>query len=342
MSFQGSGQNKIPPGRALNQMIIGYRVSQAIYVAAKLSLADHLTEGPRNVDELAKSVDAHPDALYRLLRALASLGLFTEIEPRRFALTEMGTYLRTGFPGSLRALALQTNELYWESWGNFLHSVKTGETAFRHVHGTGIFDYLRRDPPKAKTFDEAMTGFVTMNGASVASVYDFKQFRKVIDVGGGHGALMACILKASPETRGVIYDLPHVVEGAKKKMTAAGLLERCEVLAGDFFDSVPTGGEAYILSSIIHDWDDEHSILILKNCQQAMSRQAKLLLVEMIIPPGNTPFLGKLQDLHMLANYGGRERTEEEYHQLLSAAGFRLVRIIPTPTASSLIEAMVL
>ena len=327
-----------PPSVALDQLVTGYWVSQALYVAAKLGVADQLKDGSRGVDELASALGAHAGALYRLLRALASLGVFTEVESRQFALTPMGACLRAGVPGSMRALVLYM-DLDREAWGQLEHSVRTGDTAFDHIHGMGFFDYLQQHPAEGKLFDEAMTGYVSQNTAAVIAAYDFTRFSKIIDVGGGHGALMNAILKASPESKGVIFDQSSVVEGAKKKVEAAGLSARCECVGGDFFVSVPAGGDAYTMASIIHDWDDARAIAILKNCRRAMSGEETLLLIELVIPPGDAPFFGKLLDLEMLVVNGGRERTEAEYQALLAAAGFRLTRVVPTYSLASVIEA---
>jgi len=331
---------QLPPPVALMEMITGFWVSAAIYVSARLGVADLLENGPRDTDELAHRLGTHPGALYRLLRALASVGVFTEVKPRRFELTPLGNCLRSGVPGSLQAFSIVGKEMGWESWGDLLHSVQTGETAFGHLHGIGYFEHLRENPELARLFDEAMTGFITTNGLAVAAAYDFTLFSTIIDVGSGHGALIAAILKRSPQSKGIVFDCPEVVEGARSRLGAEGVADRCEFIGGDFFVSVPSSGDAYLLASVIHDWDDEKSLTILRNCHQAMGGNAKLLLVEMIIPTGDAPFLGKLLDLNMLVNFGGRERTEVEYRDLLSAAGFRLTQIVPTGTPSSLIEAV--
>lgn len=330
----------IAPTAALDQMISGHWVAQAIYVAAKLGVADHLGDGPRAVGELARAVGADPGALYRLLRALASHGVFTEVAPQCFALTPIGAYLRSGVPGSLRALALTVNELDWRAWGHMLHSLRTGEPAFAQVHGMNPFEYFQRHPEVGAMFDEAMTAFVTEHGLAVAAAYDFTPFAEVVDVGGGHGALMSAVLRASPATRGVIVDLPSVVAGAKQRIEAAGLASRCDCVAGDFFVSVPAGADAYVLASIIHDWDDERGVAILGSCRRAIGEHGKLLLVEMVLPPGDAPFAGKWLDLEILVCFGGRERTAAEYETLLSRAGFRLTRIVPTHTPSSVVEAV--
>jgi hypothetical protein len=331
---------QFPPSAVLLQTMSGFWVSAAIYAAAKLGLADYLADGPVSADDLAQKAGSHPGALYRLLRALASAGLFTEVESRRFALTPVGECLRTGVPGSLRSYAITAKEMGWEPWGQLLHSIKTGGTAFEHVRGMGYFDYLKERPKLAGLFNEAMTGFVTLNGFAVAEAYDFTRISKIVDVGGGRGALTSAILKKYPTMSGIIFDLPDVVEGTGKKLAAAGVADRCECTGGDFFKEVPSGGDIYLMASIIHDWDDDHAIAILKNCRRAMSDSAKLLLVEMVIPTGDAPFFGKLLDLMMLVNFGGRERTEAEYRDVLAAAGLRLTKIMPTRTPSSIIEAV--
>jgi hypothetical protein len=339
MNSNKENNREFPPSVAMMQMVTGFWVSSAIYVAAKLGLADHLGGGSMDVDELAQRVGADSGALYRLLRALASVEVFTEVEPRRFALTQKGNYLRSSVPGSLRAFSIVGREIGWEPWGQLLHSVRTGETAFDHLHGMGYFEFLKQNPELARLFDEAMTGFVTMNGLAVAAAYDFTPFSTIVDVGGGHGVLISTILKQNKQARAIVFDRPDVVEVAKNKLASAGVANRCECIGGDFFVSIPSGGDAYLLASVLHDWDDEKSLAILRNCRHAMSTKAKLLLVEMVIPQGDASFFGKLLDLNMLVNLGGRERTEEEYRNLLSAAGFQLSQLVQTRTPSSLIEA---
>jgi hypothetical protein len=331
---------ELPPSAALMQMITGFWVSSAIYVAAELGLADRIGDGSMYAEELALQVGAHPGALYRLLRALSSIGVFTEVEPRRFTLTPIGNCLKSGTPGSLRAFSIVGREMGWEAWGQLLHSVRTGETAFDHLHGMGYFEFLNQNPERARLFDEAMTGFVTMNGLAVAAAYDFTPFSTIVDVGGGHGALIEAILKQNTKAKGIVFDRPEVIEAAKDRLASVGLSNRCECRGGDFFISVPSGGDVYLLASVIHDWNDEKSLTILRNCRRVMGNNTRILLLEMVIPPGDVPFFGKLLDLNMLVNFGGRERTEVEYRNLLSAAGFQLTRIVPTRTPASLIEAV--
>ena len=333
-------REEIPPSVALHQLMVGHWVSQALCVAAELGIADHMAAPPCDVSELAKAVSAHPGALFRLMRALASVGIFTEVAPRRFALTPVGDCLRATSPTSLRALALTVNSLDWAAWAEMRQSLRTGETAFQHVHQMGPFDYFRRNPEAGKTFGEAMTGFVTQNGAAIVEAYDFRGLRRIIDVGGGVGTLMMSLLRSSPEVTGVVFDLPDVIAVAEQRVERAGLAARCDCVGGSFFETVPADGDAYIMASIIHDWNADHCRRILATCRAAMPSSAKLLLVEMVIPPGNDPFFGKLLDLEMLVCFGGQERTEEEYRELLSATGFELTRVVPTRTPSSILEAV--
>ena len=272
------------------------------------------------------------------MRALASLGLFTEVAAAQYELTPVGHFLRIRVPGSLRALALTVTEFDWQPWEHMIHSVKTGEPAFPVVHGASAFEYLGKHPDTGRMFNEAMIDFVSQNIRAVVAAYDFKPFRTIVDVGGGHGALMAAILEASPSTQGIIIDLPAAVEAASRDVVARGLADRCACVAGDFFKGVPEGGEAYILASIIHDWNDDAAAAILRNCRKAMTDGTPLLLIEMVIPEGDGPFFGKLLDLEMLVCFGGRERTEREYRELLRETGFNLVRIVSTQAPASIIE----
>lgn len=330
---------EVPPALRLHQLGIGYWISQALYVTAKLGVADVLARGPQPVEIIAETVGANTGALYRLLRALAGCEVFTETTPRCFSLTAIGELLRSDVPGSMRALAM-TMELDWQAWGQMLHSVRTGHNAFAHVHGEGFFAHLQQHTDKAMIFDQAMTGFVMAHGVAVAAAYDFSPFTTVVDVGGGHGALISAILTAHPSVQGVLFDLPSVIPGAEQALAVNGLNSRCRCIGGDFFTAVPVGGDAYVLGSILHDWDDTHSLALLRNCRQAIADQGRLLIVEMVIPEGDTPFFGKLLDLQMLVSFGGRERTASEYTQLLAQAGFQLNRILPTQALPSVLEAV--
>ena len=333
---------ELPPRLALFQMITSHYVSRAIYVAAKLGIADLLEGGPRHYDELAKKTGMHAPSLNRLMRMLASVGVFAEDEPGLFALTPISECLRTGVPGAARALALLFAGPTMRAWDDLLYSVQTGNIAFDHVFGVSVFEYLAQHPEEAAIFDQAMTAGTAPVAAMVASVYDFSQFEHIVDVGGGQGALLTAILKVNSSLRGTVFELPHVAEGAKPLVEAAGLADRCEVVAGDFFEAVPAGADAYIVKGVIHDWDDARSAVILRNCRRAMSPHGKLLLVEGVLPDRITAspmsFIAAGSDVNMLVNAGGRERTEAEFRALLDAAGFRLTRIVPTQSMSKVLE----
>ena len=332
--------NDVTPSQKLLNMISGYWVSQSIYVAAKLGIADLLKDGSQTIDELAQVTGTDVQSLYRLMRALANVGVFTEVEDKRFWLTAIGEYLQTGNAKSLRAIAILLGKEQYQAWGDLLYSVKTGKCAYEHQNEISFFDYLEQNAEAAQIFNAAMTDFLQEVPASVTDAYDFSKFNKVIDVGGGHGTLISSILNTNPKVKGILFDTPGVIESAKEHIQAARLSERCELIGGDFFQLVPSGGDAYVLSTIIHDWDDEHSIAILKNCHDAMVEDGKLLLVEMVIPSDNKPFFGKLLDLHMFVMHGGHDRTEAEYQSLLALAGFKMTKIITTKSLRSVIEAV--
>jgi hypothetical protein len=306
------------------QLIAGTFVSQAVSVAARLGVADVLSEDPRNVDEIAADVHAHPQTLYRLLRALADVGVFAELPGRRFASTRLSALLRTEAPGSLRGLATMVGlPFHRNAWTDLYTSVRTGEPAFARVHGTDLFTYLHSHSDDAAVFDAAMTGVATQILAGFLTDYDFTPFRTVVDVGAGSGGLLAAVLTRQPVLRGTLFDQPAVVSSALPVLTAAGVADRCEIMSGDFFVSVPPGGDLYILSNIIHDWDDQLATQILRNVRAAMRPDARVLLVEGVLPDSSEPSAAKLFDLEMLAlTPGGRQRTEDEYARLLASAGF--------------------
>jgi hypothetical protein len=314
----------------LHTLLCGYRVSQAIYVVARLGIADLLADGPRETDDLARATGTHAGALYRVMRLLAGVGLFGEVAPRRFALTVLGAGLRATLPGSRRPWALTLlEEASWSSWGHLMHSVRTGETAFNHLHGTGLFEYLREHPESAADFHEAMSRGANAVPSALIDGYDFRQFERVVDVGGGHGAIVAAVLRAYPGTCGVLFDRPEVVAGAAPLLEQAGVAERCDVIGGDFFVSVPTNADAYILSQIIHDWADPEALRILKSCRAAIRPSGRILVVERVVPPDLREGLAVLYaDLEMLVNLGGLQRTDAEHRALLAEAGFQLTNIV--------------
>ncbi len=326
------------PHQQLDKMITGYWTSQAIFAAAKLGIADLLKEGPQNIEQLAEASNTNSDALYRLLRALASIGIFAEDEQRQFSLTPLADFLRSDVPDSKRALAMMTGDEQFHAWTELLYTLETGKTSFDKVLGKPIFEYLSEHPEKGHIFDQAMTGIHGRETSTILDAYDFSEFKVLADIGGGNGSNVIGLLQHYPEMKGILFDLPHVVERSQKNIENAGLNNRCELIGGSFFDSVPLTADAYLMRHIIHDWDDEKSLTILRNCHSVMPENSKLLVIESVIPPGNEPFAGKFLDLVMMLIPGGKERTEEEYKVLYEQAGFELTRIIPTKTELSIIE----
>ena len=329
------------PAETLARLIHGCVSTQLVCVAARLGIADLLADGPKDAGALAEATGAHPDALRRVLRASATLGIFAERGDGTFALTDISRLLRSGASGSLRASAIMYGEeWYWRPFGELLHSVMTGETAFDHVFGKGFFDYLGHHPEAAATFDHAMTNFTRDHAEAVVKAYDFSGLRQVVDVGGGHGSLLAAILKSSPSATGVLFDQPSVVAGAPAVLEAEGVTDRCGLVSGDMFESVPAGGDAYVLKWIIHDWDDARAIAILKICREAIADDGRVLLIERVLAPPGEVSQGTRGDITMMALMGGRERTEAEFRGLLAASGLRLARVVPTTIELSVIEAL--
>jgi hypothetical protein len=329
------------PAIALRHLCTGFWISKAIAVAAELGIADHLTDGPKTAAELAPLVGAHPGALYRLLRGIAGLGVFAEDAQGRFNMTPLAALLLTDNPQSWRAAALLNGAPWiWQPWGELLYSVKTGKPAFDHIFGTEFDAYLAQHQDAAEIFQAFMQVATAEEALAVAPIYDFSAMTTVVDVGGGRGALLGAILEGNIHLRGVLFEAPHVIASARPALEAQGVAERCQFVAGDFFQTLPAGGDAYILKWILVSWDDERAVSILQNCRRAMRANGKLLVVERIIPPGNEPFYGKLADLNLLVLYRGRHRTEVEYRTLFARAGFTLARILPThsPSEFSLIE----
>lgn len=328
----------LAPHQQLDQIISGYWKSQAVYAVAKLGIADLLKDGPQTVEQLAENSGANADALYRVLRALASIGIFAEGDPRQFSLTPLAEPLRSDVPDSKRALALMMGDEQFHAWSEVEYSVRTGKTAFEKVFGKPVFDYLGEHPDKARIFDAAMTGIHGRESGAILQGYDFSGISVLADIGGGNASQISTVLQAHSGMQGILFDLPHVVEHATKRIETAGLSDRCEIVGGNFFEAVPAGADAYMMRHIIHDWDDVQSLTILRNCHAVMPADGKLLVVESVIPPGNDPFNGKFLDLVMLLIPGGKERTEEEYRALFEQAGFELSRIVPTNGEISVIE----
>jgi hypothetical protein len=323
------------------QMSMSYVTAQAIYVAARLGVADCLADGAKGCDVLAKSMGAHEPSLRRLMRLLASIGVFAEDDQGRFGLTALGACLRSDVSDSVRSRVIMFSQPWmWRPFMELFQTVKTGEPAFRLVYGVGYFDYLREHPEANRIFNEGLRERTGEQAPPVAQAYDFAGIRTVVDIGGGTGALLAAILKAYPTLHGVLYDLPHVIDSARPVLEAAGVANRCDTVSGDFFVSVPEG-DAYLLSRILHDWGDAPSLTILRNCRKAIGQGGKLLIVEAIIKPSNVPDFGKLSDLYMLVlTDNGLEREADEFRSLLGSAGFSLVKIWPVDAALSVIEAV--
>jgi SAM-dependent methyltransferase len=324
----------------LRELLCGFWVSQSIYVAAKIGVADILAGGPQSCERLAETAGVEVGALYRVMRTLASYGLFEESETQCFGLTPLGSLLQTSVPMSLRSLAIWNGEMSYKAWGDVLHAVETGQPTTRRVLGMNLFDYLWQKPEVGQIFNDAMSGLATQVSQAVVAAYDFSGSGSVVDIGGGQGTLLEAILRVYPEMHAILFDAPAVVEGVNQRLEAMRLAERCEVVGGDFFERVPEGGDIYLLSSVLHDWDDEHSLLILRNCRRAMRQNGKLLLIECVIPHSSEPCFSKLLDLQMLVVTGGRERTEKQFRTLLSAAGFEMRSIISTAIPEHIIEAV--
>lgn len=321
------------------QIISGFWISRAVYVIAKLGIPDLLKSGAKTAEELAAATKMHAPSLYRVLRALASVGV-VGWEGERFSLTPLSETLVTDAPGSLRWFTVsELGQEHYPAWGNLMHSVKTGDIAFDHFFGVDIWTYFQRNPEDAAVFNDSMTGVTAAANEEIMTKYDFSGFQRVVDVGGGHGGLITSILKKNTHVRGVLFDAPQVIEGARPKIEAAGLADRCETVSGDFFKSVPAGGDAYVMKWIIHDWDDRKAITILRNCRKEMQPNGKLILVDCVVPETTEPHFSKFIDLNMLVMTGGKERTETEFEKLLADAGFKLVRVIPTDVPTSIVEA---
>jgi hypothetical protein len=339
---QGHGPSTAPPPHAqLIQMATGYWVSRIVYAAARLGIADRLADGPRSAADLAGPTGTHAPALHRLMRALAALGILTERDAGRFALTPVGEALKSGAPGSARASILTlAGHLGWRAWEEILHSLQTGKTGFEKAFGKPAFDYLADHPDEAALFSETMVGFHGDEPPAVAAAYDFSRFKTVADIGGATGNLLAAILSKHAGPRGLLFDLPHVVKDAPGLLKARGVADRVAIVPGSFFETVPDGAECYVLSHVIHDWSEEQCLTILGHCRRVVPQDGRLLIVEMVLPPGDAFHPGKLLDITMLVMPGGQERTEGEYAELLGKARFRLKRVIPTPSAVSIVEAI--
>jgi hypothetical protein len=328
----------------LLQLATSYRVSQAIYVAARLGVADLLADEAKSSEELARDTGAHAPSLARLLRTLVAFGLLREAEPGRFALTSLGAYLQADHPQSLRdAVLMFGSEDFWRTWGDLSRCVETGESATSHLFGEpNAFAYYAQHPDVNALMNAGFVANGRVGADAVVAAYDFAANGTLVDAGGGQGQLLAAILRAHPTLRGILFDQPHVVVGAEALLEAAGIADRCQVVGGDLFTELPVGGDTYMFMNIIHNWDDAQALAILKNCHRAMRPQTTILLIEQMLPthiiPSATAQSQTLADLNMLVRTGGHQRTEQEFRALLDAAGFDLVSIIPTQTAYSMVK----
>jgi hypothetical protein len=327
---------------SLHDTVFGYMPAQIVHVAARLGIADHLASGAMTSAELAALTETHTPSMHRLLRSLACLGVVAEIEPDRFRLEPAGAPLQTETPDSIRALVmLFCSDVVWRSWGELEYSVRTGQPAWERVTGMTLFEYFAQHPDQAATFNAAMTDHTRAVAPAILAGYNFSRFGTLVDVGGGDGTLIAAILNASPTMRGVLFDLPAGVEAAARTLEAAGVSDRCQVVTGDFFSSVPEDADAYLLKSVIHDWDDERAVAILRSCRRAMPTTGTVLVIEPVLPlRAESPEITAtvMSDLNMLVSTGGRERTEDQFRALFAAASIELTKITKVGTVYYVIE----
>ncbi len=319
----------------LREQILGFRNTQLIAVAAKLNLATLLKDGPKNAQQLSLMVRSNEGALYRLLRALSSIGIFEEKEDNFFSNTHTSELLMDEMPGSLRSIAILYGEQWlWRAYGELLHSVETGLQGFQYVHGKTLYEFLQQNQEAASIFNSAMTAFSNTEADAIIKAYNFSLKNVVVDVGGGEGFLLRALGKSYPNLSGVVLDLPVADHPENSSRTDSNIT----YVYGDFFKEIPGGGDVYILKSILHNWDDESCVNILRNCRKVMTDNASLLVIERIVPDGNGKSDSKLFDINMLIMTEGRERREDEYRNLFMAAGFMLTRVVPTHSSLSIVE----
>lgn len=328
----------VTPAAQVLQLTWGFMASQAVHVAAKLAVFDALSDAPKTAAEVAAACDAQAPAVERVLRFLTTVDVLHEDEHGRFSSTPLGDTLRSDHPPSVRPLALMYAELFWDAWGKLYETVKTGRPGFQLAHDEALFDYLTQRPAAAAVFNAGMTSSSNLDVPRLLAAYDFSAFRTIVDVGGGHGALLRAILEQAPNAAGVLCDRPEVLAGAHE-VTQSAVANRCTLVAIDMFESVPAGGDAYVMKRILHDWSDDESVQILRNCRRVIAADGKVLVMDAVVKPPNQPDPAKWMDLNMLALLTGRERTETEFRELFARAGFRLTRIVPTPRVS-IVEGM--
>jgi hypothetical protein len=337
-SASGTARTTRTPAAALQRLLIGYRLTQALGVVARLGIADLLAGGPRSSDDLARTTGSDPGALHRVLRLLASEGVFVETAPRLFDLTATAALLRSDGPASMRPRALIESGEWSAAWAQLPHSVATGRPAFAEVFGAPPFEYYAAHPDAAALFNATMSSMTASVAPAIAAAYDFSELRTVADVGGGHGALLAAILQAHPRCHGILIDQAPVLAGAREPLARAGVAARCSLAPGDFLVEIAADADAYMLKFVLDDWDDDDAVRILRTCRRAMPPHGRILVIEMPIAPGNEPFYGKWTDVNMLVMLGGRERSTDEYARLFARADVALARVIGTSSDFSILE----
>ena len=339
--LQSATRRMVPPEIGLLELASGFISTHLVYAAARVGIADVLANGPLSADDVAAKVGSDPDATHRLLRACAAFGVFREGTDGRFGLTPLANGLRSGTRDSMLPVILMLGDTHYQgTWGQLAHTVETGRPGAEQALGMPMWDYLDHNPEFGATFNNAMTRLSALDWPAIKSAYDFTQFSTIVDIGGGHGQLLAFILDAAPGAKGVLLERQALIEEAEDHLRAAGVLTRCRTEAGSFFETAPSDGDLYVMRRVIHDFDDEQAAEILKNVRRHMPKGATLLVLESVVPPGNAPDFAKSLDLDMMLFVGGRERTEPEFATLLNRAGFRSPRVIPTVSSISLIEAV--
>ncbi|MET8827915.1 methyltransferase [Streptomyces sp. NPDC004610] len=333
--------HEVPAPVRMYEMLYSSLVSQLILAVAELGVADAIGDEVRHVDDIAERTGTHPAALYRGLRALASVGVFTEVEPETFGLTPLAATLRSDVPGSMRDLARYVGlPERQQSFGALAHSLRTGRPSFDHVHGSDFWTYIAAHPERGDLFNRAMASMSVMVNSSVLDIYDLSDARRLVDVGGGHGQLVGALLQRYPQLTGVVYDLPRVVPEARTVLAELGVAERAECVGGDFLLSVPEGADTYVLSWTLHDWDDEDAVTILRNIRRALGDSGRLIVIDEVLPEGDTPHFGKFEDIVMLSLLTGQVRTEAQFATLFEKAGFRHLETLPTRSPTSLVVAV--
>ncbi|MGH9865854.1 MAG: methyltransferase [Candidatus Acidiferrales bacterium] len=334
-----TAQTQKPPAHvSMMQLLSGVHIAGAISCLAQMGIPDLVEAGPKSTEDLANQIGADPEALYRLMRATASVGVLSEGPDGKFSETPMSAVLRSNGNPSLRAFAIMGGrEWHGRGWSRLEYCVRTGKQALDQIYGMPIFEYLKQHPDEGQIFNDAMTSISMGDSPAVVDAYSFDGIRSIVDVGGGHGFLLATILARHPQMRGTLYDESHVIEGAKDGPLKP-VMERCTLASGDMFSSVPAGADAYIMKHIIHDWPDELCMKILQACRKGLNPGGKLLVVDDVVPPGNDFYLGKFLDLQMLIFPSGKERTEKQFRELFAAAGWKLSRVVPTATPICIVE----